>query len=347
MAAFGSNGQSKSASASSLVELTSSYRQNFAALERFLLEQVEIFEPEMRPLVRDCLQHSGKKLRPLLVFALYDGGEEVAPEAVIRAAAVVELVHLATLVHDDILDEAVLRHRTETMVSRYGAHVAVLLGDALFAHALELAADYPDGGVCRAVARATRQVCSGEIAQTFARKESVPSVENYLRMIDLKTAELFKVSAWLGGWLQEFGEEPLRAASEFAGHLGIAYQILDDTADIFAEEGVLGKTLGTDLETGKMTLPVLYWLDGLMAGERETMTEELRLNQVSLAELRERLLAREVGFQVEERFRNELEKAVACVNLLPGRNRRERLLGLVAYLSSLWNKVGPKMLQPT
>lgn len=347
MAAFGSNGQPEPASASPLVELTSPYGQNFAALERFLLERAEVFEPEMRPLVRECLGHSGKKLRPLLVFALYDGGEHAAPEGVIQAAAVVELVHLATLVHDDILDEAELRHRTETMVSRYGAHAAVLLGDALFAHALELAAGYPDGAVCRAVARATRQVCSGEIAQTFARRESVPSVQSYLRMIDLKTAELFKVSAWLGGWLQEFGDGPLAAASEFAGHLGIAYQILDDTADIFAEEGELGKTLGTDLATGKFTLPMLYWLDGMQAEERATVLGELREGELDLAELRDRLLAEEIGSLVEERFRNELGKAEACVNLLPGRDRRERLHQLVRYLSSLWNKIGPQMLQPT
>lgn len=183
--------------ASLLADLVSEYAVPFAALETFLDAQAERFEPEMVPLVRECLEHSGKKLRPLLVFLVYADGVAEMPEEVIQAGAIVELVHLATLVHDDILDEADLRHRAETMVSRYGAHVAVLLGDALFAHALELAADYPDGSVCRAVARATRQVCSGEIAQTFARRDAVPSVESYLRMIDLKTAELFKVSAQL------------------------------------------------------------------------------------------------------------------------------------------------------
>ena len=179
--------------------ITQPFQAAFDQLATFLEDQVEHFEPEVRDLVRYCFGHSGKKLRPLLVFSAANyAGRDGWSGSILKAAAIVELVHLATLVHDDILDEATLRHRTETVASRYGAHVAVLLGDALFAHALHLASEYPSVEVCRSVSRATRQVCSGEIAQTFARESVIPDRAKYFRMIDLKTAELFRVYSWPG-----------------------------------------------------------------------------------------------------------------------------------------------------
>ena len=142
----------------SLQKVLDPFKDGFVSLESFLNEQISSFEPEVRPLVRDCFLHSGKKLRPTLVFAFFTDRKTVLEGDVIKAAAIVELVHLATLVHDDILDEADLRHRSKTMVSRYGAHTSVLLGDALFAHALHLAADFPTVDICRAVSRATRPI---------------------------------------------------------------------------------------------------------------------------------------------------------------------------------------------
>jgi octaprenyl-diphosphate synthase len=314
-------------------------RGAFGALETFLDRQVGAFEPEVQPLVRYCFGHSGKKLRPILVFSMaLEQPDAPAPEAVIKAAAIVELVHLATLVHDDILDEADLRHRTETVVARYGAHVAVLLGDALFAHALHLAAGYPSVDMCRAVSLATRQVCSGEIAQTFARGSGIPGVEAYFRMIDLKTAELFAVSAWAGGFLAGFAPEQLAAAERFARELGIAYQLYDDAADIFGREAQAGKTLGTDLATGKHTLPTLYWLDSLGARDRADMIGRLGRNSLDREEMRAAMEQADIPRRTGEAFAGRIASAREAMTAIPGKRRRAALARVADFMESAWNK---------
>ncbi|HSH09632.1 MAG TPA: polyprenyl synthetase family protein, partial [Oceanipulchritudo sp.] len=310
----------------------------FEALEAFLEEQVGSFEPEVQPLVRYCFGHSGKKLRPILVFSMAGGTGEAPRPEIIKAAAIVELVHLATLVHDDILDEAEVRHRTETVVSRYGPHVAVLLGDALFSHALHLAAQFPEVEVCKTVSLATRQVCSGEIAQTFARGADVPDPEAYFRMIDLKTAELFTVSAYLGGYLSGFSKEALEAARAFARHLGIAYQIYDDAADIFAEEAVAGKTLGTDLATGKFTLPVLLWLDAMEPAQRQSMVGSLRAGENGRLDVRQSLMEADILRQVGEAFFHQLDLSNRAIANIPGEERQAQLRVLAEFVAMAWNK---------
>lgn len=309
----------------------------FAALDEFLENQVGEFEPEVQPLVRFCLSHSGKKLRPILVFSMALGNRDLPEEPIVKAAAIVELVHLATLVHDDILDQADLRHRTQTAVARYDSHVAVLLGDALFAHALQLAADYPDVEVCRVVSRATRQVCSGEIAQTFSRGQELPDLDSYFRMIDLKTAELFTASAYLGGLLSGFDRPELDAARDFARHLGIAYQIYDDAADIFGRESQAGKTLGTDLATGKFTLPVLRWLNSIPEADRKVELASLKTSELAREQLPGRLL--EAGFldRVEADFTRQIEMARESIGRMPD-SRAETLSRLAGFVESAWNK---------
>lgn len=310
----------------------------FADLEAYLAGQVASFEPEVQPLVEYCFGHSGKKLRPILVYSMgWNPGEPVSAE-ITRAAAIVELVHLATLVHDDILDEAEVRHRTETLVNKHGAHVAVLLGDALFAHALHLAAQFPEVEVCRVVSLATRQVCSGEIAQTFSRGGTVPTLDAYYRMIDLKTAELFKVSAYLGGLLAGFSPGQLEAASGFARHLGIAYQIYDDAADIFAEESVAGKTLGTDMATGKFTLPVILWLQEMGQDRHQQEVEKLINGSVDPLELRSSLLRSGILERTGEAFHREISLARQAIEVVPGNNRQQRLSLLAAFVQNAWNK---------
>lgn len=313
-------------------------RPAFSALEDFLDQQVHAFEPEVQPLVRYCFGHSGKKLRPLLVFSIGMDQPGEAPPDLVRAAAIVELVHLATLVHDDILDEADVRHRTETVVARQGPHVAVLLGDTLFAHALHLAAGFPEVEVCRSVSLATRQVCSGEIAQTFARGGDVPSPAAYYRIIDLKTAELFRVSAHLGAYLSGFSPKGQAAAAAFARHLGIAYQIYDDAADIFAEEEVAGKTLGTDLATGKLTLPVLLWLDGLEPGLRQQSATALASGDLSREVLQKRLHEARILEATGTAFSHQIAQAREALQAISGGWRRAQLERIAQFVDLAWNK---------
>lgn len=242
-------------------------KPHFRALDAFLHGQIEQFEPEIRDRVAYCVDTSGKRLRPALVFFTGWRGDGVVSEPLVRLAAVIEMVHLATLVHDDIMDRAELRRARPTASRQYGPDTAVLVGDALFSQALHIAATFPTTEVCRHVALSTRRVCAGEIMQTLVTQETHRDVRFYRRVIELKTAELFHVSCRLGAHLSDGGAAYEEAAATFGRHLGTGYQIYDDLADYFGEEGKIGKTLGTDLASGKVTLPLLVLLQRLDADE--------------------------------------------------------------------------------
>jgi len=246
-----------------------------AALDRFVQGQVASFEPEIRPMAAYCLESSGKRLRPTLVFISGWKGEGVVEEPLVRAAGVVEMVHLATLVHDDIMDRADLRRNRGTATREFGPDAAVLLGDALFAQALHVASQFPTTEVCLAVSESTRKVCSGEIMQTLHRRDLGITRETYYRVIDFKTAELFRVSCALGAKLAGYAPEFVQAANDFGRHLGIAYQIYDDLVDFLGDEKRIGKTLGTDLASGKLTLPLMLLLERLAPDERAELVVAL------------------------------------------------------------------------
>ncbi|MEZ5275661.1 MAG: polyprenyl synthetase family protein [Opitutaceae bacterium] len=264
-----------------LSALFANLEPHFSGLDRFMAGQVSQFEPEIRELVSYCLQSGGKRIRPALVFlAGWQCPDEAFPD-LIQLAAVIEMVHLATLVHDDIMDEASLRRNRSTAAKRFGPHTSVLLGDALFAHAVQMATGFPTTMVCRQVSLSTRKVCAGEIMQTLEQRHGRPTLEAYHRVIDLKTAELFHLSCHLGATLAHSSPGFAEAAGCFGRHLGVAYQVYDDLADFFGTETRIGKTLGTDFAQGKCTLPLLVLLDRLDQSDAQTLLKELRGNENS------------------------------------------------------------------
>ena len=172
-------------------------------------------------------------------------------------AVIIEMVHLATLVHDDIIDEADLRRGRPSLAANWGTEVSVLLGDCLFAHALKLAASFPTPEICREVAAATNTVCAGEILQTRSRGNFEVARGHYFKMLAMKTAELFALSCHLGGLLSKAPPPRREALRQYGLALGTAYQLYDDCLDVLGSEAAAGKSLGADLAKGKMTLPVL------------------------------------------------------------------------------------------
>lgn len=284
-------------------------------LDVFLQSQVAELEPEIQEHVRYVFGHSGKRLRPMLVaYSGWAGPGADCKEALIKLGSVVELVHLATLVHDDILDEADTRHRQETAAKKFGPAAAVLIGDVLFSHALKLAADFETTEVCRLVAQATARVCAGEIAQTYQRGEVNYSREFYFRVIQLKTAELFEVACRLGAKVAGYPREFSEAAGLFGRHVGIAYQIFDDLVDLYADESMIGKTLGTDLDKGKFTLPLLLLLEKLPEEERDALMARFKAGDATVAEdFMKRLHDFPIFEEVVATFEGELAKAAEVV----------------------------------
>ena len=306
---------------------------HMAELDRFLHGQLAAFEPEIRAMADYCIDTSGKRIRPALVFLSgWRGPAEIAPDLV-RVAAAVELIHLATLVHDDIMDEADVRRSRRTALREFGLTPAVLLGDALFAHGVHLATQFQTTEICAAVTTSTRRVCAGEIVQTLRRRSIDITRADYQRIVDLKTAELFRVSCFLGARLA--GSEPgyVEAASRFGRHLGIAYQIYDDLVDFFGEETRIGKTLGTDLASGKLTLPLIALLERLPAIEADALRTEIAGERPPQPALRLRQMRELAIFPaIADAVQAEVTAAAAALREWPGHPPTPLLLGLCDVL---------------
>jgi octaprenyl-diphosphate synthase len=228
-------------------------------VEKLLFEQARAFDPSVEGYIAYVCQTSGKRIRPALAV-LAGGATGGVTEDHRRLSVILELIHIASLVHDDIMDGATIRREMPTAAAKWGNSLSVLLGDSLFAYALELATEFTEAGISRRIARASRDVACGEILQTQRRYDFNLSLEDYFRIIEMKTAALFAAATELGTQLNGQGEALVAAMRRYGMKLGTAYQIYDDCIDLVGDEKAIGKTLGTDLAKGKLTLPMLYLL---------------------------------------------------------------------------------------
>jgi len=303
------------------------------AVQENLMQQVDAFEPEIRDMARYCMEKGGNRIRPVLVhFAGYREGASPDPEMV-RMGTVIELVHMATLVHDDILDDAAIRHGRPSVKEVYGPSVAVLLGDAVFAHALVLAAEFSSTDICRQVAASSRKVVAGEIHQTFEKNDIHLGLDKYYRAIELKTAELFRLSCFLGATAGGYAADYAGAAGRFGLHLGNAYQIYDDMVDFFGTEQIYGKTLHTDLMKGKYTLPLLLLHEAMDPGGRARLLDSLRrVDESVLREIKEGMLSYGVRDKVMAHFERELDRAEQALKPFADYESVPRLMDLVLFV---------------
>jgi len=292
---------------------------------------------EMLPLVEHVGGFRGKQLRPVLTFlagiavrgASHGGG---LGDDVVTVAKVIELLHTATLVHDDVLDGGSLRRRIPTVNQMAGVEVAVLLGDYIYAKAFHMAVQLPDPTAARWLAETVRVICQGEITQVLHRFDLAWSEARYFTVIAEKTASLYAAACRLGAYYSGSTEARLRALEEFGLELGIAFQIVDDCLDLDGDERIVGKSLGTDLSKGKITLPMLYLMQRGPA-EAERLRSVLGKSE---AEALRRLhsefpLEHAIAYAMEEAHRR-IAKAQASLSLLPkgpGRDALHQLAGFV------------------
>ena len=310
------------------------------AVARRLLAQAEEFEPEIFPFAQYALGSHGKQLRPLLV-SLSGASSGKVTDQHITVAVIIEMVHLATLVHDDIIDEAEMRRGLPTLSAKWGNEISVLLGDCLFAHALKMAASFPTPEICRAVAAATNTVCSGEILQTQRRRQFKISRDEYFKILAMKTAELFSLSCDLGGLLSHASIDQRESLRHFGLALGTAYQLYDDCLDFFGAEIAARKTLGGDLANGEVTLPLLIALERMSASERAQVEARFRQgspeNFASILSLLHRYDALEESRRI---IHQHLAAARQTLQILPDNSGRAGLAGLVNYLGEQTEALG-------
>ena len=243
-------------------------------VESQIREQVRDFDPGVEPYMAYICDTSGKRIRPTLAILTGGATGELSDEH-INLGVILELIHMATLVHDDIIDGASTRRQVPTPNAKWGNGMAVLLGDALFSHALKLATDFNDLELSRAISLASREVCQGEILQTQRRFDLTVTKAEYFRMIEMKTGALFSAASGLAAKLSGRDENICDAMADYGMKLGTAYQIYDDVVDIIGTESETGKTLGTDLEKGKLTLPILNLLEAATPSQKEKLTKRI------------------------------------------------------------------------
>jgi octaprenyl-diphosphate synthase len=310
------------------------------AVNQRLAQQVAAFDPEIAPYADYALNGQGKHLRPALV-ALTAKALGPVNDSHVTVAVIIEMVHLATLVHDDVMDEAEIRRGRLTLAAHWGNDIAVLFGDCLFARALTLAAGFPTTDVCRAVAMATNTVCSGEILQNRHRGDFRFTREEYFRVLEMKTAELFALSCDLSAFLSGAPGADREALRQFGMAFGTAYQVYDDCIDLFGSEEAAGKSLGTDLTKGKLTLPVLLLWERADAGDRERLQGLVQSWQPLSMKRMEKLLAKYDTLGGSAAIvRRYLEKARQALAALPPSHGQAGLLGLTTYLARQTDSLG-------
>ncbi|MBI2824204.1 MAG: polyprenyl synthetase family protein [Planctomycetia bacterium] len=256
------------------------------------LRRVEdVLKSELRskfPFVDELVRHSfhlgGKRLRPALVLLAGRAAGALERDHVVLAA-VMEMIHTATLVHDDVLDQATLRRHLDTVNARWGNESSVLLGDYLFTHSFYLASTLETTFACQTIGRATNIVCEGELRQIESRGDYELSEQEYLDIIEAKTAELCSCCCRLGAHYADAVPDVEEALARFGRYLGIAFQIVDDLLDVQGDEATAGKSLGTDLEQRKPTLPLIRLLSQVDAEQRAAIVEVLDGNEPQCADV--------------------------------------------------------------
>jgi octaprenyl-diphosphate synthase len=241
------------------IDLYAPIAQDLEEVEHILARTLRSPRPGVARLTAYLDNYRGKRLRPaLLLFTARACGRVTPAHPVL--GAVVEMIHTATLVHDDVLDEAVVRRHVGTVNAGWGNQTSILLGDYLFTHAFHLASTLDDVQACRLIGRATNRVCEGELQQNCERGNLALSQEEYLDIIDGKTAELTSCCCRLGALYSGASATVVENLARYGRWLGMAFQIADDLLDLVGEERTTGKSLGTDVAQQKLTLPLIRLL---------------------------------------------------------------------------------------
>lgn len=310
--------------------------------ERFASELVSDIDCVNR-LVAHIEQYRGKMLRPMLVLvtglATRSRPDGPLSEAHQVVATVVEMVHMATLVHDDVLDEADVRRQSVTVNMLRGNETAVMLGDYLISHAYHLCSSLDLPWVSRTIAEATNTVCEGELLQLANRVNWELDERTYFEIIRRKTASLCGTSCRLAAMLSQCPPPLVEAMASYGENLGIAFQIVDDLLDVLGEEKTVGKTLGRDIEKGKLTLPLIHYLQSAPKEARSEMLRMLKQThpesqgnghhagqpQPTLSLVRQRLLQSESLSYARRTAEGLVRSAQACLQDLPPSEARDLL----------------------
>jgi octaprenyl-diphosphate synthase len=282
------------------------------------------------------IQAGGKRVRPallLLVAQALANGRETAHT--LEMAAVVEFIHTATLLHDDVVDESTLRRGRETANAAFGNAASVLVGDFLYSRAFQMMVLPNDLSVMQILSDATNTIAEGEVLQLLNMNDPEVNEESYLQVIRYKTAKLFEASSELGAILAKASDGERQQAAAFGRHIGTAFQLMDDLLDYTASAAQMGKNAGDDLREGKPTLPLIYLLENGSTEERLLVRAAIEQSQNLPEDIFEQILlaVQSSGAldYTQAAAKSEAKLALDCIKSFPKNEATDALFALCEY----------------
>ena len=305
--------------------------EDLEAVDALILETIQSSVHVINNIGNHVIQSGGKRLRPLLVLlasraCLYEGREQI------KLAAMIELFHTATLLHDDVVDESSFRRGRETANQIWGNKASVLVGDYLFTKYLQLMVDVGDIDIIQLLISTAPQMGSGELQELSNCKNMELTIEEYFEVIRAKTSLLFAASATLGALISKAGEARQKNLYAYGLHLGNAFQLIDDALDYCSETKILGKSKGDDLSQGKVTLPLLHAIKHGTKEQKLKIKESLEQGTVHyLPEILEAMAETKAIEFTRNLAISEADLAISELETLPDSIYKEALVDLSQY----------------
>ncbi|HQQ63319.1 MAG TPA: polyprenyl synthetase family protein [Pseudomonadales bacterium] len=304
---------------------------DFTAVNALIIEQLHSQVDLVENIGHYIVEGGGKRLRPLLVLLVakclgYDSRDHVS------MATIVEFIHTATLLHDDVVDISAMRRGRPTANTAFGNASSVLVGDFLYSRAFQMLVELGDMRIMRVMADTTNIIAEGEVLQLVNAGDATTNESRYRRVISCKTAKLFEAAAHCGALIAKGHEDVCLAMAEYGHHLGMAFQLIDDVLDYSGDSTELGKNIGDDLAEGKPTLPLIYTL--LHGDENARNLVKHAIENKDASELtRIVTIVKENGAlqYTEQLAQQEIESAISCLDRLPPSRYRDELVALANF----------------
>lgn len=304
------------------------------SVKRFMLSSIEDAMPLIKEPIEEIIHAGGKRLRPALVI-LGAGFGKYNRDRVVPIAACIEFLHTATLIHDDIIDEAKLRRGIQSVQSKYSKDVAVLLGDYIFAKVFDiLAGDYP-AEMLKNLSASIMQICQGELSQHSYRYSDKIDIDKYIEIIAGKTAALFSISLFSGAYEGDASNSVKKHLSKIGYCIGMMFQIIDDCLDYNQDAKTLGKSTVNDIKQGYITLPMFYALGNDDTDSLHGIIFESDLSEENIQEIRQRVIDLDGVKMAQEKAKEYMDDAfVALKKMRKSKNRNT----LEYIITSLMNR---------
>ncbi len=300
-------------------------KSDLEIMDKILINRLDSNVDLISQMSQYIINSGGKRIRPLLLL-LCAKSTNYEGEHAHAMAVVIELIHTATLLHDDVVDHSETRRGKESANELWGNAPSVLVGDFLYSRAFEIMVEPNSMQIMKILSKATNQISEGEVLQLLNIKNSKVTQSEYFEVIERKTACLFKASCQIAGILSKSDDKIFEALGTFGLHLGNAFQIIDDTLDYESDSSVLGKGIGDDLSEGKVTLPMIYALENTKKSEKEILYNSIKNPESTNIDNVVEILLSVNAFEYSRKVaKNESDKALNSLKDIPNSEYRSAL----------------------